>query len=211
MDDTARLEPLADAVVQSSAARLRRVMDDATNRARAIVSEAEDRLAELESAAQEIGRVRGQATESAYERDADEEIEGVVAGAFDRLFERFQQRVRLALDALPEDPEAYAPAMQAWAQRAVAAMQGPSEVFAAARDRELLYDALLSAGAADFRVLVDRKTRVGFVLRDLDGRTVFDCRPTALVDQGAGALRALLSEAVPETPADDHGRGAADR
>lgn len=210
MDDAARLEPLADAVVQSSAARLGRVRDEAAQRARAIVAEAEDRLAELESAAREIGRVRGQATESAYERDADEEIEAVVAGAFDRLFERFQQRVRLALESLPEDEEAYARALTTWAQRAAAAMPGPSEVFAAPRDREPLYEALLAAGADDFRVLVERTTRAGFVVRDLDGRTVFDCRPAALVDADAGGLRALLQEAVPETPA-SHGERGTDR
>ena len=59
---------------------------------------------------------------------------------------------------------------------------------------------LLEAGAEDFRVLIDRKTRAGFVVRDLDGRTVIDCRPEALVDGARDMLRGLLREAVPDTP-----------
>ena len=200
MADAKRLDRLVGAVVESAAAERRRRRDVAANRARAIVADAEDRLAELEAAAREIGRVRGHATEAAYERDADEEIRGVLEGAFERLYERFGHRVRLALEALPDDPTAYGRALGAWARAAVAAMSGPAEVFAATRDREALYDALLEAGAEDFRVLVDRRMRAGFVVRDLDGRTLYDCRPPALVEANADRLRAILQEAVPDTP-----------
>ena len=198
MDDRARFEGLLKAVVESSEAGWRKARDRAANRARAIVADAEDRLAELEGAAKEIGTVRGGATEAAYERDADDGIAEVLAGAFERLLERFRQRVRHALESLPDDDARYDEALRAWARQALAATSGPTEVFAAPRDRERLYDALLAAGAEDFRVLTERKTRSGFVVRDLDGRTVFDCRPDALVARERDALERILRDAVPD-------------
>jgi hypothetical protein len=108
--------------------------------------------------------------------------------------------VRLALEALPKEEDAYQRAVRAWSRRAAACMDRPAEVFAAKRDRRLVYDALLEAGASDFHVRVDHKVHMGFVARDLDGRTLFDASPVALVAEREGELRSLLRAAVPDAP-----------
>ena len=79
-------------------------------------------------------------------------------------------------------------------------MDGPVEVFAAKRDRAAVYAALLATAAGDFHVRIEHRVHVGFVVRDLDGRVVFDARPEALVSAQEAALRDLLRKAVPDAP-----------
>jgi hypothetical protein len=60
-----------------------------------------------------------------------------------------------------------------------------------------VYDALLAAGARDFRVLADPRIRAGFVARDGDGRTLLDRRPRALVEERRSLLGEELRRRVP--------------
>lgn len=194
------LEALVRIVVEDATARCRREEDRALNESRRLVMEAEDRIAELRTAAQDLGRVRGEAADAAQEREADLEIEGVTAAAFDALWERFRARLRMRLDALP-DSEDYAGALAHWARQTAEVLDGPAEVFTAKRDRPAVYEALLAAGAEDFHVRVDHGVHVGFVVRDLDGRTRIDRRPEALVEAFEAEARALLeSRVVPFKP-----------
>jgi vacuolar-type H+-ATPase subunit E/Vma4 len=187
---------LLDAVLEDVRAEVGRIHDRAANEARALVEAAEAHVEGLERAARELGEVRGRAAEAALERDADAEVANVAGAAFDRLAERFLQRVETALAALPGTPR-YGEALSAWARAAARAIDRPADVTSAPRDRERVYDALLAAGARDFRVLADPRVRAGFVVRDGDGRTILDRRPDALVRERADALRDLLRAAVP--------------
>ena len=123
----------------------------------------------------------------------------MLAGAFDRLAERFLKRVETALEGLRDTPR-YDGTLARWATTAASAMDGPADVYAAAEDRGPLYEALLAAGATDFQVHVDRSIRLGFVVRDMDGKTILDRRPEAIVEQLRGELRNLLRERVPAPP-----------
>ncbi|MHC5012497.1 MAG: hypothetical protein ACYTG6_16395, partial [Planctomycetota bacterium] len=114
-------------------------------------------------------------------------------------FERFLVRVRMALEALPDGPR-YDEALRAWATGAARVLDRPADVFAAARDREGIYDALIAAGATDFQVHADRRIKVGFVVRDADGRTLVDRRPEAILAERSAALRQLLEERTPAPP-----------
>ncbi|MDJ0972947.1 MAG: hypothetical protein QNJ98_00630 [Planctomycetota bacterium] len=170
--------------------------DRALGEARKIELAAEDRLAELEGAARDLGRARGMAVDRAREAEADREIDGIHAGAADQLWSRFRRHLLLALDGLP-GTDGYGDALAAWAAHAARRIDRPVEVFAARRDRTAVYEALLDAGARDFQVQVERRHTVGFVVRDLDGRTVYDCRPEALLEGQEEALQALVASRVP--------------
>jgi hypothetical protein len=80
-------------------------------------------------------------------------------------------------------------------------MDRPADVFVEAAHRAVLYDALLEAGARDFRLHADARVHVGFVVRDLDGRTLLDRRPEALVAERRAELLDLLRERVSGAPA----------
>ncbi len=190
------LEALVRIVIEDAKAACRRQEDRALNESRRIVTEAEDRMAELRDAARDLGRARGEAADEAQEAEADREIESVEATAFEALWERFRQRLRIRLDVLPQD-DRYAGALAHWARQAAGAMDGPCEVFTAKRDRPAVYEALLAAGAEDFHVRVDHGVQVGFVVRDLDGRTQLDGRPAALIDAHEADVRGLLESRVP--------------
>jgi vacuolar-type H+-ATPase subunit E/Vma4 len=194
--DPPELQGLVRVVIEDAEAACRRREDRALNESRRIVAEAEDRIAELREAARDLGRTRGEAVDDAQGEAAAREIEAVRGGAFDALWERFAKRLRMRLDALPES-EGYAAALAHWAHEASAAMDAPAEVFTARRDRAAVYEALLAAGAEDFHVQVDHRIHVGFVVRDLDGRTLCDRRPAALTAAHEAAVRELLVAAVP--------------
>lgn len=193
------LEVLLDAVADHARRRLVKLDGRTARRRREILAAAEEHVRALEVAAEDLGDVRGRAVEASVEASAEAEVREVVEGAFDRLCERFLRRVRSALDALPEEP-GYADALRAWASEAASRMSGPCEVFAAPKDADPVYEALLAADAVDFRVLTDRRVRCGFVVRDLDGRTVLDRRPEALLEERAEALREILQGATPPAP-----------
>ncbi len=199
MSESHMLETLVRIVVEDAEAASRRVADQAANEARQVVLEAQDRIDELTTAARDLGRTRGRAAETAEAQAAAREIGGVESGAMDALAERFVRRVAMALKELPAT-ERYPAALIAWARRAPASVDAPAEVFTAKRDRRAVYDALLDAGLQDFHVRVDHRVHVGFVARDLEGRTLYDCRPDALLRQHAPQLRALLERAVPPPP-----------
>ncbi len=212
MSESHVLGALVRIVVDDAKAACRRVEDQALNQARDVVLEAQDRVDELTRAARELGRTRGHAAEAAEALAARAEIATVEAGAMDALFERFTRRVLMALKALPEASGGasadasgkegrYRKALEAWAQVAAGHMDAPAEVFASKRDRSAIYAALLAAGAEDFHVRVDHRVHVGFVVRDLDGKTLHDARPEALVEAHATSLRALLERRVPPAPA----------
>lgn len=196
------LDRLADIILDDADRLCLHAEDTALAEARAIEADTHTRLEELESAAREIGRTRGQAADRAREAEADREIRGVYEGAADALWSRFSRQLRMALDALPQGPD-YLRALDAWAAHAAEAIDRPVEVFAARRDRAAVYDALLSSGAKDFQVQVEHRHTVGFVVRDLDSRTVYDCRPDALLGAHDAALQELLLSQVPafEAPA----------
>jgi vacuolar-type H+-ATPase subunit E/Vma4 len=197
--DERRLAALARIVAEDVVADLRRAEDRATNEARRVTLEVEDRLADLERAARDLGTRRGASVQSAASRAGEREAAEVTAAAFDALAERFLTRVRLALQGLPGTPR-HAAALRAWAAQAAARMDGPADVFVEAVHRPLLYEALLDAGARDFRLHADPRVHVGFVVRDLDGRTLLDRRPEALVAERRAELLALLRERVPAEP-----------
>ena len=192
-------DALLEVLVDHARRGVVRLEDRVQVRRREILDQAEEHVRALESAVDDIGRTRGEAAETSLDLEAEAEIRGVLEGAFDRLEERFVRRVGLALEALPSTPD-YAPALRAWAKAAVKVFSGPAEVFAAPRDGEALYDALLEAGAHDFRVVADRSITCGFVARDLDGRTLIDRRPDALLEEHAASLSALLERVVPTPP-----------
>lgn len=195
--ETTALETLTRIVVDHARMQVGRTEDRALNAARRVVMDAEDRVADLDRAAREIGRTRGEAAESAQTEAALREVAALQAGALDALFERFGRRVLLALEALPKNEARYGAALRAWAGQAAATMEGAAEVFTAKRDREAVYKALLGTSAEDFHVRVDHRVQVGFVVRDLDGRTLCDARPAALLETHTASLRGLLEGAVP--------------
>lgn len=196
------LDKLVDAVLDDADRACLQAEDRALAEARALEQAAEERLAELEAAARDLGRSRGLAVDRAREAEADRQIDAIHAGAADALWGRFRRHLRLALLGLP-DAEGYAAALAAWAGHAAERIDRPVEVFAARRDQRAVYEALLDAGARDFQVRVERRHTVGFVVRDLDGRTLYDCRPDALIDDHEEALQTLVVERVPtyEAPA----------
>lgn len=193
------LEALAKVVVDHAEAACRRHEDQARNEARAVVLEAEDRIAELTTAARELGRTRGRAAETAEIRAGEAEIAAVEDGAFDALFERFLRHITMAVKALPQQAR-YGDALRAWARQSSDRIDGPAEVFCAKRDRAAVYEALIAAGVEDFHVQVDHRVHGGFVARDLEGRTMFDARAEALVTGAREPLRALLERTVPPPP-----------
>jgi len=202
MSESHVLGTLAHIVVEDAEAAARRIEDRALNQARDLVQDAHDRLDDLTRAARDLGRTRGQAAERAEAEAAEREVAGVEAGALDALAERFLRRVTLALEGLPgADPTRYGRALAAWARAAPSKLDAPAEVFTAKRDRRAVYEALLAAGATDFHVRIDHRVHVGFVARDLDGRTLHDSRPAALVEAHAAALRTLLEGRVARPPA----------
>ncbi len=190
------LQPLLDAVIEHAHARCRHAEDRAAARRRELLLAAEDHVHALEEAAREIGRTRGASADLAASREARAEVEKVASEAFDRLLERFERRVKLALEALPSSPR-YGDAIGGWARAAARQIDGPVEVHTAPRDREAVYEALLQAGVEDFRVRAERRIGCGFVVRDMDGRTVADLRPEALVASRRPDLRRLLEAVVP--------------
>ncbi len=190
------LDKLVTVILDDADRACLREEDRALGEARRLELEAEDRMVELTEAARELGRTRGQAVDRARETEADREIQGVHAGAADELWGRFRRRLALALDGLPST-EGYAAALTAWASHAADRIDRPVEVFAARRDRTAVYTALLDAGARDFQVLVERRHTVGFVVRDLDGRAVYDCRPAALIETHEDGLQQLVAARVP--------------
>ena len=201
-DPSPPLDSLAGVVLEDARAAGRRLRDRAVNEARTAILAAEEHVAALEEAARDLGRVRGAAAEEAFQREADLEVRNVVAGSFDRLVERFELKLQTALEGL-RGTDRYPRALRAWAQTAAARMQGPSDVHTGPEDRDAVYEALLEAGAEDFQVHLDRGLRVGFLVRDLDGRTLLDRTPEALVRKHRAALRDLLRARVPEPPTAD--------
>jgi vacuolar-type H+-ATPase subunit E/Vma4 len=189
------MERLLALVLEEARAEVARIEDRAANEARRLLGEAEERVEDVTRAARDLGRERGAVADRSLEREADAEVEGIRRTAFDALAQRFLRRVERALEDLPATPR-YAAALSAWARRAAAAMDRPCDVLAAPAQRPAVYDALLAAGARDFRVHADHAVRCGFVVRDLDGRTVLDLRPAALVAEHAASLRDLLEARV---------------
>jgi vacuolar-type H+-ATPase subunit E/Vma4 len=187
------MEDLLRSVVAASRARTAAAEAAAGREAREAIEGAEAHVEALVRAARNLGRVRGRAVDASATTEAEREVRALLDGARGRLRERFLARVVLAVGALPGTPR-YARALATWAGEARALMEAPTEVFAAPRDREAVYDALLAAGAEDFRVLADRRIACGFVVRDADGRTVIDRRPEAVVEAHAERLGALLGE-----------------
>jgi vacuolar-type H+-ATPase subunit E/Vma4 len=197
--DERRLAALARVVAEDVVADLRRAEDRATNEARRATLEVEDRIAELERAARDLGTRRGATVDVAAARAGEREAAEVTAAAWDALAERFLARVRLALQGLPATPR-HAAALRAWAVEAAARMDRPADVFVEGLHRPVLYEALLAAGARDVRLHADARVHVGFVVRDLDGRTLIDRRPEALLAERRAELLALLRERVPAEP-----------
>jgi vacuolar-type H+-ATPase subunit E/Vma4 len=198
-EEQRRLERLAQVVAEDVVADLNRETDRARNEARRVVHEAEERAETLAAAARRLGSARGSAVQAAAEREAERQARAVTTAAFDALAERFVTRVRLALQALPGTPPPPA-ALTAWAREAAVRMDRPSEVFVEAQHRPVLYEALLAAGARDFRVRADPRVHVGFVVRDLDGRTLVDRRPETLVVERRAELLELLRSRLPAPP-----------
>jgi vacuolar-type H+-ATPase subunit E/Vma4 len=199
MSESHLLDTLVRIVVEDAEAACRRVEDKALNESRRVVLEAQVRVDELTQAARRLGQTRGRAAEAAEAQAAAREVDTVEAGAFDALFERFVRRVVMGLGALPSTA-GYDAAIRSWARVAAPRLAAPAEVFTAKRDRRAVYEALLAAGAEDFHVRVDHRVHVGFVARDLEGRTLYDARPDALVTEHREALRVLLERAVPPPP-----------
>lgn len=197
--DGERLAALARLVADDVVADLSRQADKARNEARRAVIEAEDRIAGLERAARDLGTRRGAAVEGAATRAGEREAEDVTGRAAHELAERFLARVKLGLAGLPGTPR-HATALRAWAAEAAVRMDRPADVHVEAAHRAVLYDALLAEGARDFRIHADPRVHVGFVVRDLDGRTLLDRRPEALVAERHADLLALLSARVPPPP-----------
>lgn len=201
-DPSPPLDALAAVVIDDARVSARRLRDRAANTARAAVLAAEAHVAALEEAARDLGRVRGAATEESFQREADREIRTVFDGAFDQVAERFELKVKTALEGLRSTGR-YPAALKAWARSARDVMTGPTDVHTGPEDRDALYEVLLEAGAEDFQVHLDRGLRVGFVVRDLDGRTLLDRTPDAIVQRLGAELRSLLQSRVPSPPSAD--------
>ena len=199
-------QKLIDTVLADAKVSCRRVHDRALNHARDVVRAAEDELESLAAAAREQGSKRGATAEAACMRSAEREVNAVLATSSGSLVERFEARVRMALNALPGSPR-YERAIEShFAKLAANAMDRPSEVRVAKRDRDMVYRALLDAGAEDFQVVVDHTQTVGFEVLDLDGRRLFSCRPDALIDTHREKLSEMAEGAVaPFEPPPDLG------
>ncbi|MEZ6025227.1 MAG: hypothetical protein R3E85_03475 [Planctomycetota bacterium] len=201
------LARLASLVVDDAARRVRRESNRASAEARQLVADAEEHVEALRRAAKALGRTRGSAAEAALQREADREVETVLASARQAFAERFHRRLVLALEERLRDPDPRATAYATYARNAAERITGPVEVRSLAAAREAVYDAFLAAGVEDFQVVGDPRIHVGFVVRDLDGRTVFDARPTAIVEAHASEIAAWLDEALEpfELPSADGG------
>lgn len=187
------LDALARRVADDVVDDLRRAEERARAEARRIVLEAQDYADDLARAARRLGSARGSAVAQAAERAGAAEAQALHARALDAVFERLLARLATALSALP-GTERHAAALAHWAREAVQRAPGPVEVSCEAALRPAVYDALLAAGLVDLRVLADPRVRVGFVVRDLDGRLVLDRRPEALLAERRAELRHLLEQ-----------------
>ncbi|MGE0193098.1 MAG: hypothetical protein AB7T63_13775 [Planctomycetota bacterium] len=190
------LARLASLVVEDAARRARRETHRALAEARQLVTDAEDHVEALRRAAKALGRTRGSAAEAALQREAEREVEGVLASARQAFAERFHRRLALALEERLRDDQQQRTAFALYARRAAASITGPVEIRTLAARREAVYDAFLAAGVEDFQVVGDPRIHAGFVVRDLDGRTVFDARPAAIVEAHADAIAGWLDEAL---------------
>lgn len=190
------IDPLLDRAIEDAESLVRREEDASQARARTLRAAALDHVESLTRAAKQLGAVRGRAAEASLQAEAEREIEGVHTGAMDALFERFERRVVLALKHLTDDEAAYGRALAAWSRHAAAAMLRPTEVRCRRRDKVRVYEALLAAGAEDFHVVGEPRIHGGFLVLDLDGRTVFDAQPEALVETHKQALRTQLEQAI---------------
>ncbi len=186
------LEALARHVAQDALEEARRAAHRAQRLADEALEDARARAEGLEAAARRLGAARGSAVAAAARRAGAVEAAEVRAQAFAALLERFLTRVRLRLLSLPGTPR-HARALAAWAREAAARAAGPVEVHVEAGLRPQVYDALLAAGLSDLRVHADPRVRVGFVVRDVDGRTLLDRRPEALIAERRAELEALLA------------------
>jgi len=194
-----RLDRLVDVVLSNVRSQLRRLEDRGVNRRRELMAAAEEHAAALESAARELGAIRGRAAETSVEEAAKAELTEVVDGAFERLAERFLRRVQLEVEKLP-DTDRYGEALGTWARQAARRFEGPVDVFTSPRDRQPVFEALMAAGAEDFQVHIERRITCGFVVRDPDGRTVVDRRAPAMVAERKDELLGLLRESAPPPP-----------
>lgn len=203
----ASLARLASLVVDDAARRVRRESNRALAEARQLVADAEEHVEALRRAAKALGRTRGSAAEAALQREAEREVESVLASAREAFTERFHRRLVLALEERLRDADRRAAAYAAHARDAAARITGPVEIRSLAAAREAVYDAFLGAGVEDFQVVGDPRIHVGFVVRDLDGRTVFDARPAAIVEAHAAEIAGWLDEALEpfQLPAPDGG------
>ena len=73
------LARLASLVVDDAARRVRRESNRASAEARQLVADAEEHVEALRRAAKALGRTRGSAAEAALQREADREVETVLA------------------------------------------------------------------------------------------------------------------------------------
>ncbi len=208
-DGAAALDRLAHLVIENAATRARREANRASAEARRLIEEAEDHVAALRRAARALGRTRGLAAERALERESQKQVESIVANARAAFGERFRRRLVLTIEERLGDPAVRARAFAAFARDAATRITGPVEVRVLAALREEVYDALLAAGVDDFQVLGDPRIHAGFVVGDLDGRTVFDARPRSIVEAHAAEIDGWLADALgpfalpaPSTPAE---------
>lgn len=174
------MKALIERIVGEARDVLRREEDAVRADMRGARLAAEDELERARATARELGTVQGATVREMMQEDAAEEIGRIQEGAFDALAERFMRRVSLALQSLRENGQ-YETALAGWAARAARTMEGPTEVTTARGDRRAVYDALLAAGAEDFQVLGSPRMQQGFVVRDLEGHTLFDTRPESLL------------------------------
>ena len=202
------LQALARVVMEDADTQSRRLEDRCRNEARALVEAAHAHVAQLRDAVRALGRTRGMAATAALAREAAHEIEAIHAGSYEALEERFRRRITLAVAEVRADPARYAAALRAWAKRAAPLMTVPCDIGVTRSDRAAVYEALLEAGAEDFHVVHDPLVHMGFVVRDQDGRTVFDARPEALADSMGVDLAALLRRHV--APFDPDGEARED-
>jgi len=194
------MKALIDRIVGEARDVLRREEDAVRADLRKARLAAEDDLERARATARELGAVQGSTVREMMQEDASEEIARLQQGAFDALAERFMRRVGLALQSLRENGQ-YETALVGWAAHAARLMDGPTEVTTARGDRRSVYDALLAAGAEDFQVLGSPRMQQGFVVRDLEGHTLFDTRPESLLREAREGCIERLRAFVGDLPA----------
>ena len=187
---------LIDTVLADAKVVCRRIHDRGVNASRDLVHAAEKEVESLSAAARELGSKRGATAEAACMRSAQREVETVLRASRGSLVERFEARVRMALNQLRQSPRYERAIASHFAVCAAKVMDRPSEVRVAKQDRDAVYDALLEAGAEDFQVVVDHAQTVGFEVLDLDGRRLYSCRPDALIDTHQERLGQMAEGAV---------------